>query len=105
MAVGDRKNFSKQLVALLLGATLCSYFENAPLAYGQENNTDMPAIGQNISPDAKLMLSANELVYNKDQELVSVIGGVQINYGGYKLVAQKVDYNQKTGRMMATGNI
>lgn len=105
MAVGDRKNFSKQLVALLLGATLCSYFENAPLAYGQENNTGMPAIGQNISPDAKLMLSANELVYNKDQELVSVIGGVQINYGGYKLVAQKVDYNQKTGRMMATGNI
>ncbi|MBB3389836.1 LPS-assembly protein [Rhizobium sp. BK275] len=65
----------------------------------------MPAIGQNISPDAKLMLSANELVYNKDQELVSVIGGVQINYGGYRLVAQKVDYNQKTGRMMATGNI
>jgi len=43
VAVGDRKNFSKQLVALLLGATLCSYFENAPLAYGQENNTGMPA--------------------------------------------------------------
>ncbi|WP_183730623.1 MULTISPECIES: LPS-assembly protein LptD [unclassified Rhizobium] len=105
MAVGDRKVFSKQLVALLLGAALCSYFENAPLAYGQENSTGMPAIGQNISPDAKLMLSANELVYNKDQELVSVIGGVQINYGGYRLVAQKVDYNQKTGRMMATGNI
>nr|WP_246698129.1 MULTISPECIES: LPS-assembly protein LptD [unclassified Rhizobium] len=93
------------MVALLLGAALCSYFENAPLAYGQENSTGMPAIGQNISPDAKLMLSANELVYNKDQELVSVIGGVQINYGGYRLVAQKVDYNQKTGRMMATGNI
>ena len=105
MAVGDRKVFSKQLVALLLGAALCSYFENAPLAYSQENSTGMPAIGQNISPDAKLMLSANELVYNKDQELVSVIGGVQINYGGYRLVAQKVDYNQKTGRMMATGNI
>ncbi|QWW68981.1 LPS-assembly protein LptD [Rhizobium sp. WYJ-E13] len=105
MAVGDRKVFSKQLVALLLGAALCSYFENAPLAYGQENSTGMPAIGQNISPDAKLMLSANELVYNRDQELVSVIGGVQINYGGYRLVAQKVDYNQKTGRMMATGNI
>jgi len=105
VAVGDRKVFSKQLVALLLGAALCSYFENAPLAYSQENSTGMPAIGQNISPDAKLMLSANELVYNKDQELVSVIGGVQINYGGYRLVAQKVDYNQKTGRMMATGNI
>lgn len=36
---------------------------------------------------------------------MSAVGGVQINYAGYKMVAQKVEYNQKTGRMMAIGNI
>ena len=30
---------------------------------------------------------------------------MQIYYGGYKMVAQRVEYNQKTGRMMAIGNI
>ncbi len=104
MAAGDRKTFSKQLVALLAGATLLSYSGSIPEVFAQEN----PAI-QKLQPKVqegqKLVLSANELVYNKDQQIVSVTGGVQINYAGYKLVAQRVEYNQKTGRMMALGNI
>ncbi|NKK65571.1 LPS assembly protein LptD [Rhizobium leguminosarum] len=104
MAAGDRKYFSNQLVALLVGATLCSYFGSVPASYGQAN-TSAQDIGKNIPEGAKLLLSANELVYNRDADLVSAVGGVQINYAGYKMVAQKVEYNQKTGRMMAIGNI
>ncbi|EJC70374.1 LPS-assembly protein LptD [Rhizobium sp. 1AS11] len=104
MAAGDRKYFSNQLVALLVGATLCSYFGSVPASYGQAN-TSAQDIGKNIPEGAKLLLSANELVYNRDADLVSAVGGVQINYGGYKMVAQKVEYNQKTGRMMALGNV
>lgn len=104
MAAGDRKYFSKQLVALLVGATLCSYFGSVPASYGQATAPEQN-IEKKIPEGAKLMLSANELLYNRDSQLVSAVGGVQINYGGYKMVAQKVEYNQKTGRMMATGNI
>ncbi|MBX4928367.1 LPS-assembly protein LptD [Rhizobium binae] len=104
MAVGDRKYFSKQSVALLVGAALCSYFGSVPVSYGQASTPEQN-IGNKIPEGAKLLLSANELVYNRDADLVSAVGGVQINYGGYKMVAQKVEYNQKTGRMMAIGNV
>ncbi|MBP2446578.1 LPS-assembly protein LptD [Rhizobium leguminosarum] len=104
MAAGDRKYFSKQLVALLVGATLYSYFGSAPVSYGQVSAPDQ-TIGKKIPAEAKLLLSANELLYNRDADLVSAVGGVQINYAGYKMVAQKVEYNQKTGRMMALGNV
>ncbi|MBY5815232.1 LPS-assembly protein LptD [Rhizobium leguminosarum] len=104
MAAGDRKYFSKQLVALLVGAALCSYFGSAPASFGQASAPEQN-IEKNIPEGAKLLLSANELVYNRDADLVSAVGGVQINYGGYKMVAQKVEYNQKTGRMMALGNV
>ncbi|MDU0308958.1 LPS-assembly protein LptD [Rhizobium sp. 10PS4] len=104
MAAGDRKYLSKQLVALLVGAALCSYFGSAPASFGQASAPEQN-IEKNIPEGAKLLLSANELVYNRDADLVSAVGGVQINYGGYKMVAQKVEYNQKTGRMMALGNV
>ncbi len=104
MAVGDRKYFSNQLVALLVGATLCSYFGSVPVSYGQVSAPEQ-TIEKKIPAEAKLLLSANELVYNRDADLVSAVGGVQINYAYYKMVAQKVEYNQKTGRMMAIGNI
>jgi len=104
VAAGDRKYFSKQLVALLVGAALCSYFGSVPASYGQATAPEQN-IQKKIPEGAKLMLSANELLYNRDAQLVSAVGGVQINYGGYKMVAQKVEYNQKTGRMMAIGNI
>jgi LPS-assembly protein len=64
-----------------------------------------PALTTGIPEDAKLLLAANELVYDRDAERVTAIGGVQINYGGYQMVASKVVYDQKTGRMTASGNI
>nr|WP_246365452.1 LPS-assembly protein LptD [Gellertiella hungarica] len=55
--------------------------------------------------DGKLLLAADDLVYNRDLNKVTAVGAVQINYAGYKLVAQKVEYDQKSGRLTATGNI
>ena len=56
-------------------------------------------------PNARLLLVSDELIYDRDNELVIAQGGVQIDYGGNKLVARKVTYNQKTGRLMAEGNV
>jgi LPS-assembly protein len=85
------------------------------VAYAQANNNasnNNGGAGAVTSPikvkvpdGAKLVLSSNELVYNKDTQIVTATGAVQINYGGYRMVAQKVEYNQKSGRMMALGNV
>lgn len=105
MAVGDRKNIKKSVVALLAGVAAQSYLISVPAAYAQEPIGTAQQLGQNIPKEAKMLLSANEIIYNRDTQIVSAVGGVQINYGGYKMVAQRVEYNQKTGRVMAIGNI
>nr|WP_307373907.1 LPS-assembly protein LptD [Peteryoungia aggregata] len=58
-----------------------------------------------LPDDAKLLLAANELVYDRDAERVVANGAVQINYAGYQMVARQVVYDQKTGRVTAAGNI
>ncbi|TIW52178.1 MAG: LPS-assembly protein LptD, partial [Mesorhizobium sp.] len=45
------------------------------------------------------------LVYNNDNNTVTAVGGVQIDYGGNKLVAQRVEYNRNTKRLVASGAV
>ena len=58
-----------------------------------------------VAPDAQMLLEADELVYDNDAQTVAAVGGVRIDYGGNQLVARKVTYNQRTGRMFAEGNV
>jgi LPS-assembly protein len=57
------------------------------------------------SPNARLLLVSDELVYDNDNQKIIAEGGVQIDYDGNKLVAKKVVYDQRTGRLMAVGNV
>lgn len=56
-------------------------------------------------PDARFLLSSDELLYNLDSERVIAQGAVQIDYDGYQMVADRVEYDQRTGRLMAVGGI
>lgn len=104
MAAGARKTNWWLKAALLAGAAMGAIVSAATLpAWAQA--PDIRTMEPNIPDDAKLILAANELVYNKDTEKVIARGAVQINYGGYKLVARQVEYNQNTGRLTAHGNI
>jgi LPS-assembly protein len=58
-----------------------------------------------ISPNAQMLLEADELIYNQDVKTISAVGGVRIEYDGNRLVAKKVTYNQTTGRLLAEGNV
>lgn len=55
--------------------------------------------------DSPLLLQANELVYDRDRNTVAAVGGVQVDYGGLRMVADRLVYNQGTGRLIAYGNI
>ena len=61
--------------------------------------------GIDTSSDEPLLLSADSLIYDFDNETVTAVGGVQIQYQNNGLVAQSVTYNQKTGRLLAKGNV
>ncbi len=75
------------------------------LAYG----FTVPASAQGIEPPSvpagtQMLLEADTLVYDNDKQTVTAVGGVQIDYGGNRLVAQRVIYDRKTKRLVATGH-
>lgn len=87
---------------LCAGAAFCAIF-----AFATPHAIAQLAIPGGISApeDAKMLLAADELIYNQDSEVVIATGGVQIDYGNYKLVADRVEYDQKSGRMKAIGSV
>ena len=55
--------------------------------------------------DAELLLSADELVYDNDAQIITARGAVQMEYDGYNVVAQRVSYNRQTRRVQAFGDV
>ncbi|WP_292469536.1 LPS-assembly protein LptD [Mesorhizobium sp.] len=70
----------------------------------------VPALAQDITAKpvpsgTQMLLAADTLVYNNDNHTVTAVGAVQIDYGGNKLVAQRVEYNRDTKRLVASGAV
>lgn len=56
-------------------------------------------------PNQKLLLEADQLIYDFDGKTVTATGNVQIYYGSYVLDADSVTYDEKSGRLIATGGV
>ncbi|GGA92702.1 LPS-assembly protein LptD [Brucella endophytica] len=84
------------LACALTAPTLSDSYAQAQSEFGSSFQTD---------PNAKMVLQANELVYDNDAQAVTAQGAVRIEYDGNRLVADKVTYNQRTNRMLAEGNV
>ncbi|MFZ1774066.1 MAG: LPS-assembly protein LptD [Rhizobiaceae bacterium] len=63
------------------------------------------ALPSDLSGDGQMLLEADTLTYDNDNQTVIAEGSVKIDYNGYKLVARRVSYNQKTGRLVASGGV
>ena len=59
---------------------------------------------QTVSPDAEMLLEADTIVYDNDRNTITAVGGVQIEYDGNRLVAQRVTYDRATSRLIARMN-
>ncbi|RUY81438.1 LPS-assembly protein LptD, partial [Mesorhizobium sp. M7A.F.Ca.CA.003.01.2.1] len=66
---------------------------------------DVGDMATSVPSGSQMLLAADTLVYNNDNQTVTAVGGVQIDYGGNRLVAQRVEYNRNTKRMVASGNV
>lgn len=98
MAASDRKHIRRLSAALLTGVSVCVFAMTVTVVRAQ---VEAPA----AADDAKLLLRANQLIYDQDAQRVAASGGVQMYYNRYRMVAQRVEYDQRSGRLMATGNI
>ncbi|WP_375609156.1 MULTISPECIES: LPS-assembly protein LptD [unclassified Bartonella] len=87
----------KSVMGIILGGTL--------VYYAHAQSLMSPSQSRIQNPESPLLLSADELIYNRDENTVSAQGNVQIEYDGNKVIAQKIIYNQKTGRLIAQGNV
>lgn len=58
-----------------------------------------------VSRDADMLLEADTIVYDHDNSTVTAIGAVQIDYDGNRLVAQRVAYDRRTSRLVASGQV
>jgi LPS-assembly protein len=61
--------------------------------------------GDRVSNSDLLQLEADRLIYDNDKDVVTAAGSVRIDYGGNRLVADRVIYNRKTGRLRAEGGV
>ncbi len=89
------------LAGLLLGMTV-------PSGHAASNGPNLDAgnlVARPSDPDAPMLLEADTLTYDFDRNLVSATGKVEIHYGGYTLLAQKVSLDRKTNRMRAEGGV
>ncbi|MEI5677440.1 MULTISPECIES: LPS-assembly protein LptD [unclassified Mesorhizobium] len=89
----------------LYGATalacLFAYALPAAPAFAQ----DVQSLKPNIPAGSQMLMEADTLVYDNDANTVTAVGGVQIDYGGNRLVAQRVAYDRKSSRLVASGNV
>jgi len=66
---------------------------------------DVADVATKVPSGTQMLLAADTLVYNNDNQTVTAVGGVQIDYGGNKLVAQRVVYDRNTKRLVASGAV
>ena len=108
---------SRQVVAgvfaCLLGAAVtllatphAAVAQTAVDASGQPANVVSTPFGEfKPDPNDRMLLEADELVYDYDNQIVTAVGNVQIYYTGYVVIADRVIYNQATARLKAVGNV
>lgn len=103
-ARSPRQWVARLAAATALGCALAVVLFGAPAARAQMDDASA-ALGLEQDPNAKMLLEADELVYDTDRDVVSAVGNVEIYYQGYSLVAAKVTLDRKTNRLTADGGV
>jgi len=87
------------------GASIVAGTALAPTLSHAQVSGDVLFGEREVSPDAQMLLEADELVYDEGQNSVAAVGNVQIAYDGYTLVAERVTYERTSGRVIAKGGV
>jgi len=72
-----------------------------PVSIGHAQGIPAPK----VKADAKLLVEADELIYDNDHNTVTAKGNAELHYGPRTLQADRVRYDRGTGRVFAEGNV
>lgn len=97
--------FTRLARGTALACTLAIPFSSVAIFPSQVQAQDALGANYQSDPNARMLMQADELVYDRDANVVTAQGKVRIEYDGNRLVADQVTYNQQTRRMTATGNV
>jgi LPS-assembly protein len=96
-----RKRAARIALSLAIAAVAaCAQFFVGPAAA----QTPSPAQSTQAKPQDKLVIDADELVYDKDNNTISAVGSVQLFYEGRVLQADRVTYDRASKRVYAEGH-
>ncbi|MDJ0613484.1 MAG: LPS-assembly protein LptD [Rhizobiaceae bacterium] len=93
------------LFAFMPQLPIATILAGAPSAQAQVLETGLFGDGEAVSEEEQLLLESDDLTFDTDRNLVIATGNVQIAYGRTTLVADRVEYNQQSGRVTAFGNV
>jgi LPS-assembly protein len=97
------RRLERAAIALLLAiaaVAACAQLAAGPAAA----QTSPPAQSAQAKPQDKLLIDADELVYDKDKNTISAVGSVQLFYEGRVLQADRVTYDRASKRVYAEGH-
>jgi LPS-assembly protein len=77
----------------------------APSAIAQSQVPLVRLDAPRIDPNLPMLLQADEMIYDNQNNQVTARGNVEIYYNNYTLLADKVIYNQATNTLSAKGNV
>ncbi|MEJ5079504.1 MULTISPECIES: LPS-assembly protein LptD [unclassified Ochrobactrum] len=97
--------FTRLARGTALACALAIPFISVAVFPSQVHAQDSLGANYQSDPNARMLMQADELVYDRDANVVTAQGKVRIEYDGNRLVADQVTYNQQTRRMTATGNV
>ncbi len=92
--------------ALLFVAAIGAVSASHDRAYAQaQTGLEQIVKAPNIKSSEPMLLQADELIYENDNARVSAKGNVEVYYGDYTLLAERIVYNRNTNTLAAEGNV
>ena len=93
--------FRAGLAALLVTAAMLAA---APVAHAQ-TKLESKLAGPKPTGKERLLVEADELIYDNDNNTVTARGNAELHYGPRTLQADRVRYDRGSGRVFAEGNV
>jgi LPS-assembly protein len=106
-----RRGRNRQDAAALaaLAVALCAGWGPTAVAATPAPTTAAPFYGTTfaspVKPGEKMLIEADQLIYDYDHKTVSAVGNVRIYYGQYTVQAAKITYDEKSRKLVADGSV
>ena len=100
-----RRGVARSALAVALAVAGSALVPFAPSPAQAQVADALGGAGKEVPDGTPLLLEADRLIYDRDAETVTAVGGVQIAYGEYRIVAREVSYDQGSGRLSARGDV